>query len=66
MSFIEYSEGTMRFETPNGQVAFEIPDDWWSFAEMDSFSTKGGRFYAYPPDTQGVDVVPRKTGWRSR
>jgi hypothetical protein len=47
----------MRFETPAGLVTFEIPDDWWSFAEMDNFSTKGGRFYAYPPDAQDVDVV---------
>jgi hypothetical protein len=48
----------MRFETPAGQVAFEIPDDWWSFTEMDNFSLEGHRFYAYPLHAQGVDVVP--------
>lgn len=39
----------MRFETPGGEVAFEIPDEWWRFAEMDTFSSKGGRFYRYRP-----------------
>jgi hypothetical protein len=48
----------MRFETPAGQVAFEIADDWWFYAEMDNFSAKRGRYYAYPPHAQGVDVVP--------
>jgi hypothetical protein len=48
----------MRFETRGG-VPFEIPDDWWSFAEMDSFSAKGGGFYPYREcgDAQNIDVV---------
>ena len=48
----------MRFETPAGQVAFEIPDDWWFFTEMDNFSLEGHRFYAYPLHARSVDVVP--------
>jgi len=50
----------MHFETPTEQVAFEIPDEWWQFAEMDAFSSKGGRFYPYRPlrDAQEVDAVP--------
>lgn len=27
----------MKFKTPSG-VEFEIPDDWWNFAEMNDFS----------------------------
>jgi len=48
----------MRFEIAPGQVVFEIPDDWWFFAEMDRLSSNGGRFYAYPPHFRGVEVVP--------
>ena len=32
----------MHFETPGSEVAFEIPNEWWHFAEMDTFT--GGRF----------------------
>lgn len=48
----------MRFGTRGG-VPFEIPDDWWSFAEMGSFSAKGGGFYPYREcgDAQNIDVV---------
>ena len=27
----------MKFKTPSG-IDFEIPDDWWNFAEMNDFS----------------------------
>jgi hypothetical protein len=49
----------MRFETLAG-VSFEIPDDWWSFTEMDSFSPKGGRFYPYQRSgiIGDIQVVP--------
>ena len=40
----EREEREMRFETPTEQVAFEIPDEWWQFAEMDAFSSKGAGF----------------------
>ena len=37
----------MQFETPVTGTRFEIPDEWWSFADMDSFTLQGGRFYPY-------------------
>jgi hypothetical protein len=37
----------MRFSVPDGSE-FEIPDDWWSFAEMDKFSPAPGGFYVFP------------------
>jgi hypothetical protein len=36
----------MHFETPGSEVAFEIPDEWWHFEEMDTVT--GGRFYPIP------------------
>jgi hypothetical protein len=49
----------VQFETPGGEVAFEIPDKWWHFAEMDTFSSKGGRFYPYRllPGDQEIEAV---------
>jgi|tagenome__1003787_1003787.scaffolds.fasta_scaffold20963876_4 hypothetical protein len=47
----------MEFKTPDGIVSFEIPDQWWSFAEMSSFSPTGGGFFPYQPDTNGRDIV---------
>ena len=32
-----YRSDLMRFKTPSG-IDFEIPDDWWNFAEMSDFS----------------------------
>jgi hypothetical protein len=38
----------MRFETPRRDLAFEIDDDWWLFAEMDQFSLNdGGGYFPY-------------------
>ena len=37
----------MQFQTPRGERVFEIPDEWWQFAEMDRFSLNGRRFYTY-------------------
>jgi hypothetical protein len=50
----------MRFENSAARMPFEIPDDWWSFAEMDSFSPKGGGFYPYQQSgiTADMCVVP--------
>src|SRR6266849_1607646 len=49
----------MRFEISATGIGFEIPDDWWSFAEMDSFSPKGGGFYPYKQSdiTEDIHVV---------
>jgi hypothetical protein len=47
----------MHFATPDATVAFEIPDEWWTFAEMDGFSD--GEYYPYPVgQADKVQVVP--------
>jgi hypothetical protein len=48
----------MKFLTPRG-VSFEIPDDWWHFAEMESFVSSDGGFYPYcqPKCGSVVEVV---------
>jgi|SRR5665213_592379 len=35
----------MRFETPSPGVAFDIPDEWWSFADMAGFNPPPAGFY---------------------
>jgi hypothetical protein len=30
----------MHFQTPLGDIAFEIPDEWWQFAEMGAFALR--------------------------
>ena len=49
----------MQFQTSPTGAIFEIPDDWWSFAEMNAFSPGGGGYYPYDPrwNTQDVEVV---------
>ena len=47
----------MQFETPNG-TPFEISDDWWLFADMDSFNRNGGNYYPYPPECKDVRAEP--------
>jgi hypothetical protein len=37
----------MQFHTPRGDRVFEIPDEWWQFAEMDRLSRNGRRFFTY-------------------
>ncbi|MGH8488341.1 MAG: hypothetical protein ACREXS_05600 [Gammaproteobacteria bacterium] len=39
----------MKFRTPCTHAEFEISDEWWSFAEMESFRPVGGGFYPYSP-----------------
>ena len=49
----------MWFETPEADVRFEIPDDWWHFAEMDRFFPNGGGFYPYTLTcVHEIEVVP--------
>jgi hypothetical protein len=43
----------MDFVTPDG-CRFQIPDDWWAFAEMDAFSVNGAR--CFPVDPEGPDL----------
>lgn len=38
----------MKFRTPVDAIEFEIPDEWWTFAEMGAFSPNGGGYYPYP------------------
>jgi hypothetical protein len=50
----------MKFNTPTPGIPFEIPDEWWGFAEMEAFKLDGARFYHYrevAPDLE-VDAVP--------
>ena len=49
----------MHFKTPAGGVAFDIPDEWWRFADMDTFTLRG-RFYPYQRlvGDQEIDAVP--------
>jgi hypothetical protein len=50
----------MRFHTPRDDCVFEIPDEWWQFAEMDRFSPNGRRFFTYDseryPDAEGIAI----------
>lgn len=45
----------MKFQTPAPGIQFEIPDDWWLFAEMDRFVPGGGGFY--PPNSATCEVI---------
>lgn len=47
----------MKFITPGTEIEFEIPDEWWMFAEMDKFKLNGGRFYPYPSSATNVEAV---------
>lgn len=49
----------MRFGLPANTDAFEIPDDWWQFAEMERFQPGPGGYYPYQVRAgNDVDVVP--------
>lgn len=39
----------MKFKVPQSLVEFDIPDEWWSFAEMQTFEDHGGGYYPYSP-----------------
>jgi hypothetical protein len=50
----------MGIMTPDGRQ-FEIPDDWWAFAEMHAFASEGRRCYPVDPEQPGgsrVELVP--------
>jgi len=48
----------MLFQTPCAALSFEIPNEWWQFAEMQSLR-RGSPFYPYKViDHQSVQVVP--------
>lgn len=49
----------MKFDLPGSVETFELPDDWWFFAEMDSFRHGPGGYYPYKPGPENdVQVVP--------
>jgi len=37
------------FTIPQSNTKFDIPDEWWTFVEMSSFTPGGGGFYLPPP-----------------
>lgn len=45
----------MRFQTSAAGVSFEIPDDWWLFAEMERFTPSSG-FYPYSQAGSGEEI----------
>ena len=48
----------MKFRTPASAIEFDIPDEWWTFAEMSAFSPGGGGYYPYPFQlANSVEVV---------
>lgn len=46
----------MRFQTPLRDRSFEIPDEWWLFAEMDGFFDIGSGYYPYDPTRAEAEV----------
>jgi hypothetical protein len=49
----------VRFELPSDAGSFEIPDDWWRFAEMERFRPSPGGYYPYQVRGENdVDLVP--------
>jgi hypothetical protein len=49
----------MRFITSPMGVEFDIPDEWWAFAEVQRFERGIGQFYYYGgyPDSEPAQVV---------
>ncbi len=47
----------MEFRTSAG-VLFNIPDEWWACADMDTFSRGGSQSYPCWPGSQKVQIVP--------
>ncbi|WP_271600146.1 hypothetical protein [Bradyrhizobium sp. CCBAU 45384] len=49
----------MRFDFPVGAGTFEIPDDWWRFANMEGFRPSPGGYYPYRLSAEkDIDAVP--------
>jgi hypothetical protein len=59
----------MQFKTPGGELTFEIPEEWWRFAEMDRFARNDARFFAYDGEyftsAEAVPVVDIEPPQRS-
>lgn len=50
----------MIFNTPNRDEQFEIPDEWWSFCDMQSFSPRS-KYYPYDPKFVKGEIVRIET-----
>jgi hypothetical protein len=52
----------MQFQIPDTDLTFDIPDDWWRFAEMDGFRPHHPNCYIWPSEaaTERIDfsIVP--------
>jgi len=46
-----------KFIVPGSSIEFEIPDDWWQFCDMHTFSPTT-TFYLYSQRDVGVQTVP--------
>ncbi len=46
----------MIFQTPLGDVEFELEDEWWSFCEMESFNPESP-YYPYDSSNPIVEIV---------
>ncbi len=46
----------MKFHTPGNSVPFKIPDDWWTFTEMATFSP-GSDYYPYKEQSESPVVL---------
>ncbi|OAI05412.1 hypothetical protein A1353_11540 [Methylomonas methanica] len=46
----------MRFRTPRDDYDFDIPDEWWSFAELDQLVSTPGPYYPYK-SADAVQIV---------
>ena len=46
----------MKFRLPNTDVEFEVPDEWWKFAEMDNFRSASGETY-YPYQVECLSPI---------
>jgi hypothetical protein len=46
-----------KFIVPGSSIEFEIPDDWWQFCDMESFSP-AATFYPYSQRDVGAHTVP--------
>jgi hypothetical protein len=47
----------MRFQTPRRDIEFVISDEWWSFAEMETFDPGPGGYYPYNPVYPQVKII---------
>lgn len=47
----------MRFSTPRNDRVFEIPDEWWSFVELNSAVPRRSEYYPYWSNDD-VQIVP--------